>query len=596
VEKILARREQLPATWPIAGTTGYDFIGAVEDLFIDGGGLAGLSEVYRRFARRVPEYAAVAQRGKRLILDRHLVVETRRLARQLDAAVHQNPGSAALTVDRLRDAIVEVLVRLPVYRTYVDPTTGELRTSDREVLEEALAGARAEGRADAAALDLLADVLLSPSSAASREATAARIAFIQRFQQISVPATAKGIEDTAFYRWYPLVSRNEVGGEPDAPLLDSAAMLHAANRRRAENWPLAMLAASTHDTKRSADVRARLDVLSEVVDLWSEHIRRWHRLNRRHRKRLGRRYIPGRNSEYLLYQTLVGVWPLPEVGQASNDPLASAIGDGFRDRIAAYVEKAAREAKLHTSWVEPDAEYEAALLEFVHLALAPEASDRFLIDVDGLVRHIGRPGLWNALARTLIQLTAPGTPDTYQGDELWNFSLVDPDNRRPVDFDRRDRLLADLSRAWDAGGSERQGTLEELVATPEDGRLKLHVIHRALGVRRAAAELFRSGDYETLKVRGAAAKHVFAFARRLGQQATITIVPRLSLTLTGDPAVPPIGRIWADTALAVPAPLDTARWTCALSGAECRGSGSQPARLAVADALAALPVALLVAS
>jgi (1->4)-alpha-D-glucan 1-alpha-D-glucosylmutase len=592
VEKILARDEVLPADWPVAGTTGYDFLNQVEDLFIDDRGFTALSDNYRRFTRRAPDYAEVARRGKRLILDRHLAAETRRLARQFAALVQEDPRSTALTVDRVRDAIVEVLVCLHVYRTYVGATTRELRISDREVLEQALAGARSRKGADRAALELLADVLLLRSPAASHEAANARIAFIQRFQQTSVPAAAKGIEDTAFYRWYPLASRNEVGGEPDAPLADSVTVLHAANRRRAENWPLAMLAASTHDTKRSADVRARLDALSEVPDLWQEHIRRWHRWNRRHRKRLGRRFVPERNSEYLLYQTLVGLWPLPRVGEASSGAAAPTIGDDFRDRITVYIEKAAREAKLETSWVEPDAECEAALLEFVRRILAPEASGRFLTDVRQLVQRIARPGLWNALARTLIQLTAPGIPDIYQGDELWNFSLVDPDNRRPVDFARRDRLLADLSAAWESGESERGSLLQELVTTPEDGRIKLHVTHRALAARRAAAELFQTGHYEALDVRGAAAEHVFAFARRLGRQAAITIVPRLSLTLTGDPAVPPIGPVWADTRLAIPAALSAPSWTCALSGAQLRPASRS--RLAVGAALAVLPVALLV--
>jgi (1->4)-alpha-D-glucan 1-alpha-D-glucosylmutase len=596
VEKILARDETLPSDWPVAGTTGYDFLCEVEDVFIDEGGFAALRDIYRRFTRRPSKYAEVVRRSKRFILDHHLVAETRRLARQLEALVPEYRRDVELAADRLREAIVEVMVCMRVYRTYVDATTTEPRISDREVLEGALTGARARRRATDAALDFLADVLLLRSPAPSPEAAGARLAFVQRFQQATVSAAAKGSEDTAFYRWYPLASRNEVGGEPDAPLADSAATLHAANRRHAERWPLAMLAASTHDSKRSADVRARLDVLSEVAGLWQAHIGRWHRWNRRHRKRLGRRYVPDRNSEYLLYQTLVGVWPLADDGDESTGPATPAIGDGFRDRIESYVEKAAREAKLHTSWVEPDAGYEAALLDFVRLALAPQVSGRFLTDVQHLVQRIARPGLWNALARTVIQLTAPGIPDIYHGDELWNFSLVDPDNRRPVDFDRRDRLLADLSAAWEGSDSDRQSLLRELVATPADGRIKLHVVRRALAARRTARELFRAGDYEALQVRGAAANHVFAFARRLGRQAAITIVPRLALTLTGDPAVAPIGRIWADTALTVPAPLRARRWSCALSGAEFGpAAGSAPATLPVGDVLAAFPAALLVA-
>jgi len=597
VEKILARDEQLPSDWPVAGTTGYDFLCEVEDLFIDESGFAALREIYRSFARRPSDYAEVVRRSKRHILDRHLVAETQRLARQLEALTPEYRRDVEPVADRLRDAIIEVMVGMRVYRTYVDATTTELRPSDREVVEGALTAARARPRAADAALDLLADILMLRSPASSREAAGARLAFIQRFQQATVSVAAKGSEDTAFYRWYPLASRNEVGGEPDAPLADSADRLHGASRKRAERWPLTMLAASTHDSKRSADVRARLDVLSEVPDLWREHIRRWHRWNRRHRKRLGRRYAPDRNSEYLLYQTLVGVWPLSEDGDVSTGLATPAIGDDFRDRIESYMEKAAREAKLHTSWVEPDPEYDAALLDFVRLTLAHQVSGpSFLTDLRRLVQRIARPGLWNALARTVIQLTAPGIPDIYQGDELWDFSLVDPDNRRAVDFDRRHRLLAELSAAWEGSESDRRSLLRELVATPADGRIKLHVVHRALAARRTATQLFQAGDYEALEVRGAAAEHVFAFARRLGRQAAITIVPRLALTLTGDPAVPPIGRIWADTALVIPAPLGATRWTCALSGAEFGpAEGSAPATLPVGDVLATFPAALLLA-
>ncbi|UCC48947.1 MAG: malto-oligosyltrehalose synthase, partial [Gemmatimonadota bacterium] len=381
-------------------------------------------------------------------------------------------------------------------------------------------------------------------------------------------------------------------------LADADSVLHEANQLRARRWPRSMLCTSTHDTKRSADVRARLDVLCEVAGEWRDRVRRWHRWNRRHRTRIRWRYAPDRNSEYLLYQTLIGIWPLanPSAQTGEQAPSRLAVTESFRERVEAYMEKAAREAKQHTSWIDPNPAFEAALRDFVRALLSSEKSPRFLADLDRFVQRIARPGLWNALARTLVHLTAPGTPDIYQGDELWNFSLVDPDNRRPVDFESRRQLLPDLSEVWERSREEeRHLFLRQLVEGPEDGRIKLHVISQALRVRRANPELFLQGHYEPLATNGPAAAHVFAFARRRGPQVALTLVSRRTASLCRDPSMPPVGRqLWSGTTLSLPEDLATGPWTNALTG-ETLETPDRPGwvQLAVGDALESFPVALL---
>jgi len=596
VEKILARDEALPREWPVAGTTGYDFLAQVEDLFLDAEGHRRIEADYRRFIHRASRFRDLAGRAKRSVLDGPLLAEARRLGRLLEGAARERVVRAQLDRARLAEAAAEVIVCLPVYRTYWRPGAGGLRDFDRSLLMGALAEARARGRALVAALDTLEHVLLeNTDEAAENDGSAARAHFIQRLQQVCVSVAAKGVEDTVFYVHVPLVSRNEVGGEPDAPLEDPTSALQRANGERGSRWPQAMLAVTTHDTKRSADVRARLDALSELPELWGRKTRRWHRWNRRHRTRLGWRYAPDRNAEYLLYQTLVGIWPLPSPGHADSSMQsieARLAADDVERRVQEYIVKAAREAKTHTSWVNVNAQYEAALESFVADLLSAGRSARFLGDLNMVAERIARPGLWNSLARTLIQLTAPGTPDIYQGDELWNYSLVDPDNRRSVDYRRRLDLLETVKLPEE--GDADPVRVAELLRSAEDGRLKLFIMMRLLGLRRSQSALFRAGDYLPLVCAGSLAAHVFAFARRLRDRRAIAIAPRLTIGLSGDSGEPPTGAaVWRDTAVRIPAELAARRWRCAISGVTVEG-GAGGGDLPVGAALGALPVALLV--
>lgn len=587
VEKILGREERLPDDWPVAGTTGYDFLAELEDAFLNPDGYRSVLRTYRRFIRRDPVYVHVGRAAKRKVLSGALAAEVRRLSRLLERFARYRdrtpPEMSALT-----QAIVETLVALPVYRTYLDPERLSYREEDRATLTRALAEVRKAQRTDGAALELLSEALLVsqgdplPTPAAERAAK-----FVQRFQQTSVSVAAKSIEDTAFYIFVPLASRNEVGNEPDTPLADGAAALHSANQRRADRWPDTMLCTSTHDTKRSADVRARLSVLSEIPDAWARHLRRWHRWNRHHRERVAGSYVPDRNTEYLLYQTLVGTWP---TGQAeSNHEHVSPV---FKQRIQDYMLKAAREGKVQTSWVDPNARFEAALSGFVDAALSSSASQRFLPDIDAFAEVVARSAIWTGLARVLIHLTAPGRPDIYQGDEIWNTSLVDPDNRRPVDFDRRRSLLAALAKEH-ASATDRRAFIAGMLASPEDGRVKLHVIQRALRSRRSFSELFLRGDYVALPISGLHATHVFAFARRRGEQVAITVAPLHVTQLTETSGLPPIGPdVWRDTRLTLPNGFPRGPWRCQLTN-ESRPAVPDGSDLLVAEALRSFPVALL---
>ena len=406
----------------------------------------------------------------------------------------------------------------------------------------------------------------------------ARLAFIQRLQQTSGPATAKGVEDTALYVYVPLVSRNEVGGAPDRPLNDAVGRFHRANGERAARWPSALLCTNTHDTKRSADLRARLDVLTECAPEWRRSVARWRRLNHRHRATVKGRLAPDTNTEYLVYQTLIGIWPAPRPGRRVDDLPDHAWFENAKRRIEQYMLKAAREAKTRTSWTEPDEGYESALKGFVDAILAGGDDAPFLTDVARFVSRIATLGQWNALARLLLHATAPGVTDTYQGDELWLFALVDPDNRRAVDYERRADLLSEVSKP---------GFVRAL--PPSDERLKLGMVQRLLNIRRTHAALFRDGSYIPLDVRGAHAGHLVAFARRHQTAHAIVIAPRLLTPLTSaDGTVSD----WGNTEVVLPSELGPGPLRSVLGDEEIelrRDSLTLPA----SSVLQELPLALL---
>lgn len=586
VEKILARDEQLRDGWPVEGTTGYDFLNQAEDLFIDPAGHTALTRIYETFVRHRTNFGEIAARAKRHVLRQELAADVRRQGQRWrrlcesddDLPVGVDPRSARL-------AIEDLLTHLPVYRTYADERPPWVRPPDLRALERAAAGADDDGRSpEWVRAGLLRTLRLEGADRLDAGRRRARIHFVQRVQQLSTPTAAKGVEDMALYIYVPITSRNEVGGEPDAPLTDAGEKLHEANLHRALQWPRALLCTTTHDTKRSADVRGRLDVLSEMPDLWAARLTRWHRWHRARRRRVHGRHVPDRNTECLFYQTLLGVWPVRRRSDNAWDL------ETFAERMTTFMEKAIREAGVHTSWVAPDADYETAVLDFVGDLLTGEPAERFLSDITTFAAELDRAGLWNSAARSLIHLTAPGVPDLYQGDELPRYLLVDPDNRQPVDFDQRARLLGELT-ALKADGPEPQA-LADLVERPEDGRLKLWIVHSTLAARRVLPSVFRSADYRAAEIDGPLADHAFGFFRQAADTTILAVVPRLTRALVQGSRRAPVGTpVWRDTLLRVPPDLVDRDWRSALSGA--RISGGQAA-VPIGEILETLPVALWV--
>ncbi len=570
VEKILARGEALPTDWPVDGTVGYEFLNALNGLFVDPRGRRRLDQVYQRFLDRPLDFEQIAYESKRLICQASLAAETNTLASQLRRIAERNRLFRDFTLYNLRFAIREVIACFPVYRTYVDERTTQIDPRDRAYVELAVRRARQRNPAlDPSVFTFIRDVLLlSAEQDEDEETRRAQRRWVLKFQQTTAPVAAKGVEDTAFYIFNRLVSLNEVGGEPDHFGV-SLEEFHRLNAERAVSWRHGLSTTSTHDTKRSEDVRARIDVLSEIPAEFGRAIAQWIRRNRRKRRVVDGRPAPDRNEEYLLYQTLLGVWPLG----------AERAPDELVERVVAYMAKATKEAKVNTSWINPNDEWDEAVASFVRAVLADE---QFLTDFLPLQKRVARYGAYNALSQTLLKLASPGVPDVYQGQELWDFSLVDPDNRRPVDYDLRRRMLEELVARPDT---------KRLMERWEDGAIKLWLTHKGLWLRRRWPELFALGDYRPLYGTGRARDHVVAFARRHAEAAVVALAPRLVVRLTPDPAQPPIGgAVWADDELVLGDDAPPGRYCEVLTGRDLELRGG---RLRLAEAFAELPVALL---
>jgi (1->4)-alpha-D-glucan 1-alpha-D-glucosylmutase len=557
-EKILTGDEPLPQDWPIQGTTGYDFLNQVNGLFVDSRHREALTQLYREFTGCTQDFRELVRRSKRLVLQTLFQSELDMLTHRLKRLAATSRHGADFTFTQLRAVLSEVLVAFPVYRTYITaqkvPVPEEksaransvpLRPEEKEWIQGAFREAREnKPMPDGQIRDWLESVfLLKPLRNVGQQSERRRIEFVMRFQQFTGPLMAKSLEDTAFYNFNRLVSLNEVGGDPERFGI-SVATFHQRNLSRAKHWPHSLLATTTHDTKRGEDVRARLNVLSEMPEEWGQTVRSWHDLNAAKRTPVGGEPAPHPNDEYLLYQTLVGAWG-PEAETA--DGLKT-----FAERIMAFMLKAVKEAKTHTSWLEPNSAYEHAVHRFVMEVLSRQQSSEFLSALQAFQRRVAFFGRFNSLSQLLLKLTAPGVPDIYQGTELWDCNLVDPDNRRPVDFELRRRLLAGLVEKVARAGGQPLPWLEELLRNSDTGEIKLYVLWRALNFRRTYRDLFGEGDYVPLSVRGRKQEHACAFARRWKGQGVLIVVPRLVLGLTGGSERPPTGAIWEDTVLEVP--------------------------------------------
>jgi (1->4)-alpha-D-glucan 1-alpha-D-glucosylmutase len=581
VEKILAHSETLRDDWRIAGTTGYDFMNLVNGIFVDEHAEIPFDRLYRRFAGISTTFDQFAYRAKKDIIRTALASEIEVLATMLDGIAETDRRSNDYTFNVLRDALVEVVASFPVYRTYV--TSEHVEAEDEKYIDLAIAAARKRSDlGDDLVFEFIRDVLtVAAPDLSSKYDRRAVLRFAMKFQQYTSPVMAKAVEDTAFYRYVRLVSLNEVGGDP-RHFGTSPVQFHGENAERARKYPHAMLATATHDHKRGEDTRTRIDALSELPDLWDRAIRRWNRANARRRTDVDGAPAPTENDEYLLYQVLVGTWP---TGWLAGGPIDPGEHAAYVERIRDYLQKAMREAKFRTSWTNPNLAYEAAARDFASAILAGDDSP-FLRELRELARQCATIGATSSIAQTTLKLMSPGVPDIYQGCEFWDLSLVDPDNRRPVDYGRRFAAIEEFRTRCDRG--ERAALARELVSGWQDGRIKAYVTWQLLHLRRERRETFLGGSYEPLACVGSRAQHLIAFAR----EDVIVVVPRLVRRLLERADGPPSVR-FDDERVVLPASAATHyvdRFTGKTFETRAEGAGKH---LAAGDLLENFPVAVL---
>jgi len=578
VEKITASRESLPKEWPVYGTTGYDFLNVVNRFFVDPHGAPAIEEIYQRFIGIESRYEDVMYQKKKLVMKTLLAVEVRSLARQLGILAQQDRYARDLPHSDLSQALVETTACLPIYRTYI---------RNLEVPEDAgryIEGAIAEARRrrpqhNPSAFDFVREVLLlRDGDHVFPEQREARLAFVMRWQQFTGPIVAKGVEDTSLYVYNALISLNEVGGDP-RPVAPDGPEFHCFVKKRFLKWPYALNATSTHDTKRAEDVRARINVLSEIPTEWNRHLNRWSRWNVSHKRAANGHLVPDRNEETFLYQTLLGAWPLDQAEMPA-----------LKSRLKEYLIKATREAMIHTRWTLPNVEHESALTDFLDRILCSGSSKRFHDDFLRFQGKIAWFGMLNGLAQVLLKIACPGVPDFYQGSELWDLRLVDPDNRGQVDFGKRTAMLEDLKRA---AVKSTPSLIRRLLKHWSDGRIKLYLIWKALDLRRRHPDLFLDGDYLPIEASGDRAEGVVALARTHGKEYALTIVPRRLARARAPRTAAKLARFWGETEVILP-PGFPSEWVNVLTSDRllCDSQDNRPALL-LGKAFGGFPVALL---
>ncbi len=536
VEKILAFAEWIPEFWPVAGTTGYDFLNVANGLFCEGKNEKAFDRIYSRFAKETSSFEEIVLEKKRFIAERGMAGDVENLARLIKRVSDRYRRGSDLTMLGIKRALVQVLVLFPIYRTYFNGDS--CRPEDREFVRWTLKRAKEEDP-DLVHEFRFIEELHDPEFVDGLPESDRHewLDALMRFQQLTAPLMAKGLEDTALYVYNRLLSLNEVGGYPDRFGV-SVDVFHEFNQKRVQCHPHSMNSTSTHDTKRGEDVRARISVLSEVPGEWEKRLRAWSRINGRFKTMVDGRLVPEPNVEYGLYQNMLGAFP------ADEDKW-----EDFLERMKSYAVKAVREAKTSTSWILPNTEYESAVLAFLESILRPEGDNAFLREFLPFHKKIACFGVWNSLAQTLLKIASPGVPDFYQGTELWDLNLVDPDNRRPVDFAKRVDFLKDIIRRCD---EDILALMGELLASKEDGRVKLFLIRQALKARQHQPELFSGGAYFPVKVTGNHRRRVISFGRRLGELCALAVVPRFLVGLVQEDEMPLGRHVWEDTCLILP--------------------------------------------
>jgi (1->4)-alpha-D-glucan 1-alpha-D-glucosylmutase len=584
VEKILEHGEHLSKDWPVDGTVGYEFGNELNHVFINSRAQRYLTNFYYRFIGGPLDINRLIYESKMLIMRSSLSSEVTVLTHLLDQLSSSDRRARDITRALLKEAIRETVANFPVYRTYID-ARGQISDSDRQYIGEAIARAKRRNPMESPApYDFLKSVLLleSPPGADDSDQYRNRLRFTLKFQQLTGPVMAKGLEDTACYVFNRFISANEVGGSPaqfGIPLDE----FHRGNLERWRDWPNSMLGTSTHDSKRSEDVRARLNVMSEMPKEWSAQVVRWRRANKSKKRTLAdARIVPDANEEYFLYQTLIGTWPMD---------LNDSNRDDYIHRIQEYMNKAVHESKVNLSWINPNPEYSDTLKHFIARVLTPGTSRRpnpFLQQMESFVPPLQYFGVVNSLSQVLLKITSPGVPDIYRGTEFFDFSLVDPDNRRPVDYGLRQQTLAELLRREHAG--ESVPLCGEMLETFNDSRAKMWTTIQAMRFRRDNSGLFRQGDYVPVFAGGAHREHVIAFARQHERHTALTAVPRFPYTLMKGEMRPPLGEdVWKDATIELP-PGATGEFRNVLTGESVT---ARDGRLLCREVFAHFPVALL---
>lgn len=529
VEKILDIKEELPL-WPIQGTTGYEFLNYVNGIFCDIKNEVKFSRIYSEFSGINTNLHDLLYEKKKLIIETHMSGDLDNLARLIEGVLNKNRNVVGIIHHNLKSALKEIIAFFPVYRTYIN--SKDIKERDRSYIRAAVEKSRVKNPDLTFEIDLLEKFLLNEDNSLDGEES--RIQSVMRFQQLTGPIMAKGLEDTTLYVYNRLLSLNDVGGDPDKFGISSCEF-HDFNQRRARLWPHTMNTTSTHDTKRGEDVRARINVLSEIPDEWEGRIRIWSRINEEKKRIVNGKPAPDKNDEYFLYQTLIGAFPFSQ----------EEYGD-FVERIKNYMIKAVREAKVHTDWFSPNKDYEGAFISFIDGILMPSEQNKFLGEFIPFQKKVAHYGMFNSLSQTIIKITSPGVPDFFQGTEILDLNLVDPDNRRAVHFQKRWEFLQEMKKR------EKEDILDlidELISTKEDGRIKLFLIYRALSARAERKEIFQNGDYIPLEVNGKYKDHVIAFVRKNGDSWAIVVAPRF-LTYLISEGVCPIGEgVWKDTCI-----------------------------------------------
>src|SRR5438128_11336206 len=571
VEKILTGAETLRKDWLVHGTTGYDFANQVAQLLVDSSAETAITKTFHRFIGHSLPFAHLLYAKKLQVMKLSLANDVNVLGNMVDRLSEQNRWYRDFTLEALARALRETIACFPVYRTYVAPGQ-PVSEEDRQIVERAVTAAKRRNPAiEESIFNFLRDVLVFrfPENL-DVEARTEHTHFVLRFQQTTGASMAKGLEDTVFYIYNRLAALNEVGGEPQQFGL-SIDEFHERNRDRLRNWPATLLATSQHDTKRSEDVRARMVAISEIPELWRRSLQRWRLANRRWKSTINDVEAPDANEEYLRYQTLIGTWPVQQSGEPEGAAPAEYIA-----RIQTYMAKALHEAKLNTSWIQPNEAWDTAMRDFIGKILVSSPRNKFLPGFLPIAQEIARLGAINSLTQTLLKLTLPGVPDIYQGNEIWDYSLVDPDNRRSVDYSLRREMLGALPST----------TPDELTQTWPDGRMKLFLTQRVLRFRCGHADIFQQGEYLPIRASGTFAECCVSFARRLAEKWIVVIAPRLSSRV----GFPPIGELWKETIIEFPE-------TLSLNNAHdlftCRPLPLQDRQGKLAEALSILPFAVI---